>query len=74
MPFPDLPNGHALFVLLLTVFALYLFRRDDIPLETSCVIVLLILTMGFTFVPFYNFNGHLEPMEFFTGFGQHRMH
>jgi di/tricarboxylate transporter len=69
MPFPDLPNGHALFVLLLTVFALYLFRRDDIPLETSCVVVLLILTMGFTFAPFHNFNGHLEPMEFFSGFG-----
>ncbi len=69
MPFPDLPNGHALFVLLLTVFALYLFRRDDIPLETSCVIVLLVLTMGFTFAPFHNFNGLLEPMQFFSGFG-----
>lgn len=69
MPFPDLPNNHALFVLLLTVFALYLFRRDDIPLETSCVIVLLCLTMGFSFAPFHNFNGRLEPMQFFSGFG-----
>ncbi|MDX1453649.1 MAG: SLC13 family permease [Oleiphilaceae bacterium] len=69
MPFPDLPNNHALFVLLLTVFALYLFRRDDIPLETSCVIVLLLLTVGFSFAPFHNFNGHLEPMQFFSGFG-----
>lgn len=69
MPFPDLPNNHALFVLLLTVFALYLFRRDDIPLETSCVIVLLALTMGFSFAPFHNFNGRLEPMQFFSGFG-----
>lgn len=69
MPFPDLPNNHALFVLILTVFALFLFRRDDIPLETSCVIVLLILTIGFTLAPFHNFNGRLEPMEFFSGFG-----
>ncbi|WP_018623461.1 SLC13 family permease [Kangiella aquimarina] len=69
MPFPDLPNNHALFVLLLTVFALYLFRRDDIPLETSCVIVLLALTIGFSFAPFHNFNGRLEPMQFFSGFG-----
>ncbi|NVK22559.1 MAG: SLC13 family permease [Kangiellaceae bacterium] len=69
MPFPELPNYHALFVLVLTVVALFLFRRDDIPLETSCVIVLLLLTIGFTLVPFYNHNGHLEPMEFFTGFG-----
>ncbi|MBD3654800.1 SLC13 family permease [Kangiella sp.] len=69
MPFPDLPNNHALFVLLLTAFALYLFRRDDIPLETSCVIVLLLLTIGFSFAPFHNFNGRLEPMQFFSGFG-----
>lgn len=69
MPFPDLPNNHALFVLLLTAFALYLFRRDDIPLETSCVIVLLALTIGFSFAPFHNFNGRLEPMQFFSGFG-----
>lgn len=69
MPFPDLPNNHALFVLLLTVFALYLFRRDNIPLETSCVIVLLVLTIGFSFAPFHNFNGRLEPMQFFSGFG-----
>lgn len=69
MPFPDLPNNHALFVLLLTIFALYLFRRDNIPLETSCVIVLLVLTIGFSFAPFHNFNGRLEPMQFFSGFG-----
>ncbi|WP_251358740.1 SLC13 family permease [Kangiella sp. TOML190] len=69
MPFPELPNYHALFVLILTVIALFLFRRDDIPLETSCVIVLLLLTIGFTLAPFHNHNGHLEPMEFFTGFG-----
>ncbi|MRX28099.1 SLC13 family permease [Kangiella sp. HZ709] len=69
MPFPELPNYHALYVLILTVVALYLFRRDDIPLETSCVIVLLLLTIGFTLVEFHNHNGLLEPMQFFTGFG-----
>ncbi len=69
MPFPELPNYHALFVLILTGVALFLFRRDDIPLETSCVIVLLLLTIGFTLAPFYNHNGLLEPMDFFTGFG-----
>lgn len=69
MGFPDLPNYHALFVLVLTVVALFLFRRDDIPLETSCVVVLLLLTIGFTLAPFHNQNGHLEPMEFFLGFG-----
>ena len=69
MPFPDLPNYHALFVLILTGVALFLFRRDDIPLETSCVIVLLLLTIGFTLFEFHNHNGHLEPIQFFAGFG-----
>lgn len=69
MPFPDLPNYHALFVLILTGVALFLFRRDDIPLETSCVIVLLLLTIGFTLFDFHNHNGHLEPIQFFAGFG-----
>ncbi len=70
MPFPDLPNGHALFVLLLTVFALYVWRRDDIPLETSCTLVLLILTITFAAFPYIDPDGDpLQPARFFYGFG-----
>ncbi|WP_448212416.1 SLC13 family permease [Colwellia sp. MEBiC06753] len=69
MTIPDLPNQHALAMLVLTVIALYLFRRDDIPLETSSLAVLVILCLLFTVFPF-DINGqHLEPSSLFFGFG-----
>jgi len=66
---PDLPNHHALAVLLLTIFALYLFRRDDIPLQTSSLAVLSILPLGFSIFPFIRDGVELAPQTFFSGFG-----
>ncbi|WP_286234002.1 SLC13 family permease [Thalassotalea sediminis] len=69
MTIPDIPNNHALAMLVLTVIALYFFRREDIPLETSSLAVLVILCMIFTVFPF-DLNGqHLEPSSLFFGFG-----
>ncbi|MDO6426061.1 SLC13 family permease [Thalassotalea sp. 1_MG-2023] len=66
---PDIPNNHALAMLVLTVVALYFFRREDIPLETSSLAVLVVLCMIFTVFPF-DINGqHLEPSSLFFGFG-----
>lgn len=65
---PDLPNYHALAVLLITVFALYLFRREDTPLETSSLAVITILCVMFTVFPFYNEGIHFEPSALFFGF------
>lgn len=57
-------------MLFMTVVALYLFRRDDIPLETSSLAVIAILSLGFSLFPFVSANGiHLEPSELFYGFG-----
>jgi len=68
--FPSIPNYHALAVLLLTGVALYLFRREDIRLESSCLGVLIILAVGFEIFPYISENGeHLESIEFFFGFG-----
>lgn len=68
--FPELPNYHAFAVLLLTVVALYLFRREDIRLESSCLCVLILITIGFEVFPFHLPNGsHLESIHFFYGFG-----
>lgn len=68
--FPSIPNYHALAVLLLTGVALYLFRREDIRLESSCLGVLLLLTVGFEVIPFVSESGdHLEAIDFFFGFG-----
>ncbi len=48
---PEFPGVHALMVMLLTVFALYLFTRDRIPLETAGTGVLLLLLLGFELWP-----------------------
>ncbi|MFT6418338.1 MAG: di/tricarboxylate transporter [Cognaticolwellia sp.] len=66
---PDLPNHHALAVLLITVLALYLFRREDIPLETSSLAVMAILCVMFAVFPFSVDGVHFEPSTLFFGFG-----
>ena len=46
MDFPSLPDHHAIAVVLLAVVALALFTRDNIPLETSSMVVVAALTLG----------------------------
>lgn len=68
--FPAIPNYHALTVLILTVAALYLFRREDIRLESSCLIVLIVVAVIFEIFPFHERDGkRLEAVHFFYGFG-----
>lgn len=69
MVFPELLGFHGLAVLLLTVVALYLFSREDIPLETSSLIVLLLLMLGFEFFPYTVGDKTLRAVDFFNGFG-----
>lgn len=66
---PSLPNFHALFVLLLTLGALYLFKRDDVALETSSLAVIAMLTVSFALFPFNDGTEDLNPVMFFHGFG-----
>lgn len=66
---PELPNNHTLAVLLITVLALYLFRREDTPLETSSLAVIAILSVMFAVFPFYSDGKHFEPSSLFFGFG-----
>ena len=66
---PPLPNEHALAVLVLTVVALFLFTRERIPLETSSLGVLVLLTVGFELFPYHAGTQTLHAIEFFTGFG-----
>ena len=64
------PNAHAIAALILTVLALLLFSRERIPLETSSLLVIVILTIGFTLFPFVGSDGvALNPASFFSGFG-----
>ena len=65
-----LPNSHALSVMILIIVALVLFSRENIPLETTSFIVLVLLAVGFTLFPYIGENGvALKPSEFFLGFG-----
>ena len=66
---PPLPDQHALAVLALTVVALFLFTRERIPLETSSLVVLVLLTVGFEWFPYEGAAGPLRTVDFFSGFG-----
>ena len=66
---PTPPDAHGLAVLLLTILALVLFTRDRIPLETSSLIVLTILIVGFQIFPYSRGAMVVRPVDFFSGFG-----
>lgn len=67
---PITPDAHGIAVLILTVVALFLFTRDQIPLESSSLAILIILVVGFALFP-YREDGVtlLGPVDFFAGFG-----
>jgi len=60
---------HALAVMVMVVIALALFTRESIPMETTSLVVLVMLAIGFQIFP-YESDGHvLDPADFFAGFG-----
>ena len=66
--FLESSNPHALAVLALTVVALLLFTRESIPLETSSLIILCALVLGFELFPFTTDKGVFQSTELFAGF------
>ncbi len=70
MNFPPAPDAHAIAVMLLTLVALSLFMRDTIPLETSSMMVIVALALGFELFPYTDGAGtRLHAIDFFHGFG-----
>lgn len=67
--FPDIPNLHALFALIMMAIALFLFTRPQLKLEISSLIILSTLTLAFALFPYTIDGHHFEPIEFFQGFG-----
>lgn len=57
-------SNHGLFVLLLTVLALYLFTRDRIPLEATSLAILVILVLAFQVSPWRPGGNCLRPRNF----------
>jgi len=63
-------TNHAAVILLLTLLALYLFAQDKYRLETTSLIILIILTLIFTLFPYIKSDGQrVEAADFFSGFG-----
>ena len=68
--FPSAPDPHAIAVMALTVVALMLFMREKIPLETSSLLVIAVITVGFELFPYTTAGGEqLHAVDFFSGFG-----
>lgn len=67
---PPLPNAHALFALALTLAAFYLFSRERLPLETSSLLVLIALCVGFYVFPYGQGAERLTVADFLAGFGR----
>ena len=62
---PPLPDPHAIAVILLTAVTLYLFAREQIPLETTGLLVLVVLVLGFYI---FRYPG-IETQQFLYAFG-----
>lgn len=69
MPFPANPDPHAVGILLLTLVALFLFTRESIPLETSSLLVIAVLAVGFELFPYGQNGDKFQTMDLFSGFG-----
>ena len=64
-----IPDTHTIFVLLITVAALYLFTRDKLPLEASGLAILIVLILVFQLYPYQGESGPVVPQAFLAGFG-----
>ncbi len=67
--FPAAPDIHGIAVLLLILVALILFTREEIPLETSSLVVLVLLAVGFELFPYQRDGELFDSIALFHGFG-----
>ncbi|MDH3304665.1 MAG: SLC13 family permease [Gammaproteobacteria bacterium] len=63
------PDVHGVAVVLLIVVALFLFTRDKLPLESSSLAVIIVLTAGFHLFPYEADGVPVNPAQFLRGFG-----
>jgi di/tricarboxylate transporter len=67
---PPPPDPHGIAIMLLAVVALFLFSRDRIPMETSALVVLGVLIVGFELFPYQSPTGQtISTATFLAGFG-----
>ncbi|HUO82963.1 MAG TPA: SLC13 family permease, partial [Gammaproteobacteria bacterium] len=66
---PPAPEPQAIAAILLAVFALFLFTRERIPLESSSLWVFLAMVVWFQLFPVELDGERLGPVDLFAGFG-----
>lgn len=62
------PDLHAIAVMALTLIALYLFSRESIAIETSSLLIVALLAIGFSLFPYDVHGEPFESIRFFSGF------
>ena len=60
---------HAIASMLITVSALYLFTRESIRMEYSCLLILCALSLGFEIFPYEADGDSIGVADFIAGFG-----
>lgn len=60
---------HGIVVLIITVLALALYSRQNIPIATTSLILLVTIPLFFCIFPMHTTRGTLDPTVFFAGFG-----
>ena len=60
---------HVYAVMLLVLVALVLFASPRVPLATSSLLILVLLTLLFEIFPYSGSNGRLRASDLFLGFG-----
>ena len=63
------PDAHGIAVVVLIIAALFLFTRDKVPLESSSLVVIVSLALGFHLFPYESDGVQVTPAHFLVGFG-----
>ena len=63
------PGFHAYAVMALVVLALVLFASERVPLATSSLLILVLLSLLFEIFPYHGIRGLLHSSDLFLGFG-----
>jgi di/tricarboxylate transporter len=66
---PEPPNIHAVFAILLTLVAIFLYTREKLALESSSFFVLGVIVLWFELWPIEYDGARIRAAHFFAGFG-----
>ena len=65
----DTPSIHAIAVMIIALLALVSYSRQNIPVATTSLGILVLIPLFFALLPMHTGQGTLDPTIFFQGFG-----